>query len=736
MFLHGCNSYISVDMRGLYRLLSHVVVLGTCLLIVAFVALNSRTNSHIIPVFPSVSAWQARVRDINRSAKSEEQNGSLGIQEQHWRDPEYSDGDFDREQDSDEKDAHLHVGPVLSRQSEPLHTEKRFGLNHIARPMEGLDQNKTLGALHSASTTANPNSGSNPPSDSLANHIIVMQKSAQPALATFTEDGPKAGEEATGSQPPSQEHNEQQRPTSQSFWKDPHAYVAEMIAREKLITATQGRSQSLQAQVVPVVRNDSHVYTSSRVAAQPSVNSNEDTAVRSPSLQAQVVPTTRQPQKPKKQSLVYTSSSEYSTPATAVRIQVGHPSSPPSSPLAEIGNKKHGYVLAVNYYEQQSMGSRNLLQLQCWAKSLGLSVVQPSMKDSVVLTPLSDKQQSKYLGFGDSFNLADWNRHTELFKYAPLVGMKTFLSQAPRNVILVNFEYASVSLIKLRQRAGESIIHEGKEEQYKNGCSSKWPKTSQLLYLKSKGFRIARTVCFNFYYGDQLTVEQFNSHLLGPLKADEVTVIMELWRGIGTAQRVLMYTDCRNAVPVQEHILPSDRLVQTAQMYIRRYLNDSPYLAILGRLEMSMITIHKKVPVIPFCLQETLSEWEAFVKESDLQNTFVALDIGKYGTKGFRYKEGLQHEAEVDTFLKGVYGSTMTLRGWEGTFEAVSPSWDTGYIALLQKVIVTRAKCVLFVGGGAFQRHALNLYRELHPDPQDQCLRVVEKCTSSAKFAL
>lgn len=397
---------------------------------------------------------------------------------------------------------------------------------------------------------------------------------------------------------------------------------------------------------------------------------------------------------------------------------------------------RHGYVLATSYYEQQSMGSRNLFQLQCWAKSLGLSVVKPVMKDSFLMTPLNDKRQAAYLGFEDSFDLNEWNQYTQQFGYAPLVDWQVFLSRAPRNVILVQFEYASVSLIKSRQRAGESIIHHGLEERYKSGCTTKWPKSSELLYLKSKGFRIARTVCFNFYYGDQLTPEEFNSHLLGPLAAGDVTVVMELWRGIGTAQRVIMDTDCRGVLPVQELVPSSDRLTQLASSYIRRYLNDGPYLAILGRLEMSLITIHKSVPVIPFCLQETLLQWEAMKADTALQTTFVALDVGKYGTKGFRYKENPALDAEVDKFLKRVYGGHMSLHSWEGTFEAVSPVRDTGYMALLQQVIVTRADCILFVGGGAFQRHALNLYRKLHPNLSDQCLRVVRKCTSSTKFVL
>ncbi len=689
-------------MPRLFRLFTLLVMLTLTLLTVMFVSLDIGTNRCDVSVIVSSSnsEWQARTIHTYDSAQNHQPNGSLDTQEQQWRDPGVTDGALgEKLLNSNEDDVKLHMSQALWRPPESLPTENRLPSpesNHIPR-YEG-----TVATWHGGSVQ---DTTSEPPHSTLATtsiesqppgvHMVVIHRPIS-KLTSATESGLEKQSKTVLSQPLSQQYNEQ-RPSSQSFWKDPQKYVAERVMREKHATVTQEGGQSLQPLAISSQSKEQSQYPrihTSNVASEQN---------------------------------------------RAERRQAALPSNPPpaSLPTRLVTNgNRHGYVLAINYYEQQSMGSRNMFQLQCWAKSLGLSVVKPVMKDSFLRTPLNDKQQSTCLKFEDSFSLEDWNRYTQTFNYAPLVDWQTFLSKAPRSVILVQFEYASVSLVKSRQRAGEGIIHQGKEEQYKTGCTSKWPKSSELVYLKSKRFRIARSVCFNFYYGDQLTIEEFNRHLLGPLNADEVTIIMDLWRGIGTAQRIIMNDACRDVLPVQEHVLPSNRLVQTAEFYARKYLKDSPYLAILGRLEMSKITIHKKVPVVPYCLQETLHEWETFVKDSELQDTFVALDIGRYGTKGFRYKDGPTFETEVDKFLKTVYGGSMTLREWEGTFESLSHWRDAGYIALLQKVIVTRAKCILFVGGGAFQRHALNLYRKLHPDSKDQCLRVVKKCTSSAKFML
>ena len=422
------------------------------------------------------------------------------------------------------------------------------------------------------------------------------------------------------------------------------------------------------------------------------------------------------------------------SPLSSVRVQPVHDTKDTPQSSSHPGN---GFVLSVAYYEQQSMGSRNLFQLQCWASLSGLHVVKPVMKDSNLRTPLDSQLQQTMLRFEDHFNLDQWNQYTRQEGYAPLVEWREFLTKAPRKVILAQFGYSSVTLLKARQRAGEQLLHPPQGDRYKSGCESKWPTENEIAFLKSRGFSIVRKVCFNFYYGDQLTLEKFNEHLLGNHTSfSDVTVVMDMWRGFGSAQRVLIKDVCATVARAQEHVAPSGRILRDADRYIKSYLHGRPYLAIMGRLEMSMLTTRKKVPIIPFCLQETLKEWKAFKGDVSLQTTFLSIDIGKYGSKKFRSNVEPSLSSEVAKFFRTLFGSSMTSKQWEKQFVTVSQIRDAGYIGLLQKVIVTRAKCILFVGGGAFQRHALHLYQELHRSPGEQCVRVVRPCTSSNKFEL
>ena len=110
-------------------------------------------------------------------------------------------------------------------------------------------------------------------------------------------------------------------------------------------------------------------------------------------------------------------------------------------------------------------------------------------------------------------------------------------------------------------------------------------------------------------------------------------------------------------------------------------------------------------------------------ESSSLQTSFLAADMGSHGTLTSQDSD----RAHFEDFVQQIYGGPTTVQEWERTFEEVAGTTDCGYIALLQKLIVARSKCVLFVGGGAFQRHTLRLFRKRNPT--NRCIKIVNKCT-------
>lgn len=417
-----------------------------------------------------------------------------------------------------------------------------------------------------------------------------------------------------------------------------------------------------------------------------------------------------------------------------------------------------GFVVALKIYEQQTMASGNLMQLQCWAKLLNLAVVKPFMKDSFLSTPMDDTKHYTMLTLDDTFDMDDWSQHTAKLGYAPLVDWYHFVKNAPRDVIVVQIKYPTLTHVKAIRSQGLPFPHPPRGDEYKEGCRFKMLSSSGKLgtALRAKSFRVVRKVCFNFLTGDELSLEQFHSDILGEYQPGNVTIIFDEWRGIKENQRILLQGDfCREEHPYREYLKPSHRLLKDAEAYAKRFLiqdsttaasnnslannssssSSSDYLAIIARYEMTGLTRSLKQgndshAIIPYCLQLTMETMEWMQWKSGLRSTFLSIDIGKYGSHSFGQKNYFNHLADMESFVRQVYRGKMDIREWERTFEAVAHTTDGGYIAMLQEVLVVRAKCIIFVGGGSFQRHAFNLYTELHPDEDERCYRVIEKCTT------
>ena len=399
---------------------------------------------------------------------------------------------------------------------------------------------------------------------------------------------------------------------------------------------------------------------------------------------------------------------------------------------------KPGYVVALFIYEQQTMASGNLIQLQCWAKFLNLLVVKPFMYDSRFRLPLDEHKMALMVKPDDIFNMTDWNNHVTQQDYAPFVEWHQFLREAPRNVIYVQFKYPLLSAVKAKRLQGFLFPHPAEGNYYKTGCAFKQIDRAS-TFLTAKGFKTVRKVCVNFNNGDEPTLEEFRHHVLGDYAPGEVSIIMNEWRGLGENQRVLIRDRiCIEENPFREQVKPSLQVISDAEQYRQRYLGGKDYLAVITRFEMSAIThrVHDRRGddphyIIPYCINLTEQAWKLLKRQKNLDKTFLAIDIGKYGSSSFERHSYYGHLKDMANFVSTIYDGKMNVQEWEKTFDDVAQITDPSYIAMLQKVIVTRAKCIIFVGGGSFQRHALHLYQQLHPNPEDQCIVSIVKCTST-----
>jgi len=272
----------------------------------------------------------------------------------------------------------------------------------------------------------------------------------------------------------------------------------------------------------------------------------------------------------------------------------------PSSPTL-----LQGYVLPYAIYEQQTAAARNLWGLQLWADTVGMKVVEPFFTEhrlsfeSVVAGASTNKMK-----FSDLYDMDYWNEQSVERNCSELISWETFLSNAPRNVILVfNRGYKSNS--KGVAKGGMLKINDNPDAIVGNrNCGSiEFPEIA-LTYFKHNRFRFVREVCITFNASTPLTVEEYSRYILGQFSSNQVTVIFAFWPGIRSNRVNLKGVKLTNANTVEIGLLPSKMIVQESKRYLQSLNVTGKYFGVMVRIQK--VFIH-------FVTQKELGSFGEFV---------------------------------------------------------------------------------------------------------------------------
>ncbi len=379
-----------------------------------------------------------------------------------------------------------------------------------------------------------------------------------------------------------------------------------------------------------------------------------------------------------------------------------------------------GYVLALRYNDQQTASLQNLLSLQCWASQLKMRVVEPFMTQSSFETPahVEETNLGSFVRFSDIYNTTQWDMHyLQPHSFPQLASWEDFVANAPRDVILV------------RHNNNTSL----------NTCAYKPGNTTRrpLRLFQNYGFTVIREACLPLDNSVPMTIEEVNRLILGDSLLTNVTVIFSLWRGISSESEAFQIKTIKvKGVECSRHallpktaklqLMESDVISRDADRFIRYVLNGSEYIAVMVRVEF-MIRKSKTFSGVVDSLQQLQEEWKRVKRERNIHSTFLAWDVGTFGSMFFRdYRNPSKVDSfnvteSIDSFFKALYGDSMTMNEWETLFVDISGRTNPGYIAMLQKTVAARGRCLILAGGGSFQRHALVMYRKLHPNAADRC---------------
>ena len=386
-----------------------------------------------------------------------------------------------------------------------------------------------------------------------------------------------------------------------------------------------------------------------------------------------------------------------------------------------------GFILALDYSDQLTGGAMNLLCLQCLAHRMDpmLVVVEPFLVRStfgVSLDLNSPTQDSPWmkstLRMSDIFNTTVWLEHSRSSCYSPLTFWEQFLNLAPRKVILAQHSWDDCSLTQVER--------------------------SLAPFFQLHSFEVVRRVCFNFKTSGTLGLWRYKQNIYGDLEPTRTTLVYQKWMGVGNmVNKYTVSIDdsyCEKEIIGGQlvnnmHILPAQRLLTDANKYVSRFLpgiKDDKFIAIMVRFErifMFLDTSPKidKLTYLSKCLQNVVKKWKVMQVRSKLNQTFLAIDYGKYGSKGFDiHKHGQWHllDHEVRRLL-AVMGQG-SLEEWQSRFSNATGTVNPGYIASVQQIIASRAHCLIVIGGGSFQEQTY--LHHLHTHGRKCHIRLRSNC--------
>ncbi len=145
-------------------------------------------------------------------------------------------------------------------------------------------------------------------------------------------------------------------------------------------------------------------------------------------------------------------------------------------------------------------------------------------------------------------------------------------------------------------------------------------------------------------------------------------------------------------------------------------------VGILARIEKVNIW-HGLSSKFEECANQAVKIKEELYIKRGLLNTYLAMDVGKYGSRAPNQNE-LKKKGQ--SFFNMLYDKEdLTFQEWEEMFTSIASINNAAYVANVQRTIAAKAECLILFGGGAFQRQAQTWYKKFHPESSNHCIFTV-----------
>ena len=379
-------------------------------------------------------------------------------------------------------------------------------------------------------------------------------------------------------------------------------------------------------------------------------------------------------------------------------------------------------AFSTSYWEQSANALSNLMDLQCWAKTVNITkVLQPSIDlYSKSVFHFSPWGSGKLLEFEDLFDVGNWNNLSSHYNFAQLVSLDYFLKHATRDIVYVSVKY--------------------------NGGWFKCPKLKEIQkyksykFLTSKGFKFHESVCVDLKNGPQIISAKTFRDQVFKSTGPNVSLMFGTWAGIRKTYRLALNGTCtassfgtlvgvgidknpETTIKIKENssapLAVNNRISSLVDCFLSQYMSGEKYIAIMMRTEKLHRT-NKTIFMVPpehnFCAQAIVSDWKEMADKNNITKTLVLSDIGNHGSAGWHSDQALT----FSKYIQKTVGTQNTVDKINRVFEKWTKSNNSVQIAILHQQLVARASCAILVGGGSFHTLTLNLH--LHNHKGEECV--------------
>ena len=417
--------------------------------------------------------------------------------------------------------------------------------------------------------------------------------------------------------------------------------------------------------------------------------------------------------------------------------------------------------------DQHTVAACAVFSQQCWLKSFNLGsdtyLVEPfAVESHFESTPEHwtsvVSQISDVMRFGDYFDVDHLHSVVAKQNLPKLVQWENFLNYAPRNVVAVTIQdlnggskrcFGLIGNPKIACKTGPR--NQSQIDHFTSGCNTSEVDRAMDYLQRYHGFRLIKHVCLNCGHGLPSTGYSPDDIMAlitsGSMNVHNMTVLLNTWTyATSIAHKCQSYKYCSDCVSFHnkeyKKLMPSSRIVRDAKTYLQDVLNASSIsVAIMIRTER-MFKVLKTADKVLHCLDSVLSTYDGIMSEllSRTDNSaqtlkpLITIDIGTFGTNSYstfcpEYTNYTEIVAKFEHLVSNLYSGEWTLERYEsGLTMAAGGVKDSGYLAGLQRVLASQAKCLVLYGAGHFQALAEYYYTQQHPNKTEQCIYRMTSC--------